>query len=195
MPRMASKHWYQNGPKVFGYEPGWLWWAAVFAVVCGGLFYGSSQLDTHRKNRAYLEERAAHHAEEQGLDVVLVNAVIEAESSWDWRAESPIGAKGLMQVTGIALEDVERLEAIEGGDLFDVDYNLRVGTLYLAYLLERFDGDIVLAVAAYHMGPTAVAKGERKYSNLSSRDMIDKHGGPQTRAYVKKVLGLIEEAQ
>ncbi|MBX2851711.1 MAG: lytic transglycosylase domain-containing protein [Phycisphaeraceae bacterium] len=190
---MADRDWIKRGPRVFGYEPGWLWWAAVLVVVGGGLFYGSIQFDTQRKNRVYLEQRAAFHAAEQGLDVVFVNAVIEAESGWDWRAESPIGAKGLMQVTDIALQDVKRLEGIEAGNLFDVDYNLRVGTLYLSYLLDRFDGDIALAVAAYHMGPTRVAKGQRKYPDLSPRDMIDKHGGPQTRAYVKKVLKLIEE--
>lgn len=192
MPRMADPDWKKRGPKVFGYEPGWLWWAAVFVVICGGLFYGSMQLDTYQKNRTFLKERAAFHAEEQGLDVVLVNAVIEAESSWRWRAESPVGAKGLMQVTDIALADVKRLEDIEDGDLFDIDYNLHVGTLYLAYLLDRFDGDVALAVAAYHMGPTRVAKGQRKYPDLAPRDMIKKHGGPQTRAYVKKVLRLIE---
>jgi soluble lytic murein transglycosylase len=177
---------------MFGYEPGWLWWAAVFAVICGGLYWGSFQLDRHEKNRSYLYERASFHANEQGLDSYLVHAVIEAESGWDWQAQSPIGAKGLMQVTDIALEDVKRLEGIEDGDLFDVDYNLRVGTLYLAYLLDRFEGDVALALAAYHMGPTRVARGQRKYPDLSSRDMIEKHGGPQTRAYVKKVLGLIE---
>lgn len=176
-----------------GYEPGWLWWAAVLVVVCVGVFYVSLRLQSHQKNMVYLHERAAFHAAEQGLDVVLVNAVIEAESGWDWRAKSPLGAKGLMQVTDIALADVQRLEAIQAGNLFDVDYNLRVGTLYLAYLLDRFNGDVALAVAAYHMGPTAIAKGQRKYPDLSPRDMINKHGGPQTRAYVKKVLELIEE--
>lgn len=192
---MRSTDWIKRGPSVFGYEPGWLWWAAVLVVVCVGVFYVSLRLQSHHQNMAYLQERAAFHAAEQGLDVVLVNAVIEAESGWDWQAKSPLGAKGLMQVTDIALADVQRLEAIQAGNLFDVDYNLRVGTLYLAYLLDRFNGDIALAVAAYHMGPTAIAKGQRKYPDLSPRDMINKHGGPQTRAYVKKVLELIELAQ
>ena len=193
MPRMAGRDWIKNGPRVFGYEPGWLWWAVLFAAVCAGLFWASSELDRQQKTRAYLYERASFHANEQGLDSVLVHAVIQAESSWDWQAESPAGARGLMQVMPIALEEVKRLEGIEDGDLYDVDYNLRVGTLYLAYLLDRFEGDVALAVAAYHMGPTAIAKGQRKYPGLPSRDMIDKHAGPQTKAYVKKVFGLLEE--
>ncbi|MEM6260831.1 MAG: transglycosylase SLT domain-containing protein, partial [Planctomycetota bacterium] len=78
------------------------------------------------------------------------------------------------------------------GDLFEVYYNLRVGTLYLAYLLDRFEGDITLALAAYHMGPTSVAKGIQKYPDLSSRDMVRRLAGPQTQAYVDRVLGMLE---
>lgn len=185
----------KRGPRVFGYEPGWLWWAAVLVVVGFSATYGWFQLEAYRLNRGYLEERAAYHAAEQGLDRALVFAVIEAESGWDWRAESGARAKGLMQVTDIARDDVIRLEGIGSGNLFDVDYNLRVGTLYLAYLLDRFDGDVALAVAAYHMGPTAVAKGQRKDPDLPPRELIRKYGGPQTRAYVKRVLALISEAE
>lgn len=192
---MADRSWTKNGPRVFGYEPGWLWWAVLFAALCGGLFWGSYELGRQQRNMAYLHERATFHAGEQAIDPDLVFAVIESESSWDWRAQSPLGAKGLMQVMPIALEDVKRLEDIDDGDLFDVDYNLHVGTLYLANLLDRFEGDVALAVAAYHMGPTAVSKGQRKYPDLSSRDMINQHGGPQTRAYVKKVLGLYADTE
>ena len=191
---MRSKDWIQHGPTLFGYQPGWLWWLALLAIACGSLFWASVELNRQRQNMAYLKERAAFHATEQGLDEKLIFAVIQAESSWDWQAQSPLGAKGLMQVMPIALKDVQRLEDIDDGNLFDVDYNLRIGTLYLAYLLDRFEGEVALAVAAYHMGPTAVAKGQRKYPDLSPSDMINKHGGPQTRAYVKKVLKLIEEA-
>ncbi len=190
---MRSTDWTKRGPKVFGYEPGWLWWAAVLVVVIvgGGLLV--KQVYRNATIRHYIDERITYHADAQGLDVILVQAVVEAESGGDWRAKSPLGAKGLMQITEIALADVKRLEDIDDGDLYDIDYNLHVGTLYLAYLLDRFDSDVALAVAAYHMGPTRVAKGQRKYPDLSPRDMIEKHGGPQTRAYVKKVLKLIED--
>lgn len=193
MLRMVESRWKKHGPSVFGYEPGWLWWAALLLVLLVGAGYLGKAIHRHLTIHRYIDERIAYHADAQGLDLALVQAVVEAESGRDWRAESPVGAKGLMQVTAIALEDVKRLEDIGDGDLFEIDYNLHVGTLYLAYLLERFEGDIALAVAAYHMGPTAIAKGQRKYPDLSPRDMIEKHGGPQTRAYVKKVLALIED--
>ncbi|MFK7790127.1 MAG: lytic transglycosylase domain-containing protein [Phycisphaeraceae bacterium] len=190
---MLDRVWTKRGPSVFGYEPGWLWWVAALVVVTVGGGALTKQVHRHLTIQEYIDARIAHHAESQGLDVVLVRSVVQAESSRDWKATSPVGAKGLMQVTDIALKDVKRLEGIDDGDLYDIDYNLRVGTLYLAYLMDRFDGDVALAVAAYHMGPTAISRGQRKYPNLSPRDMIDKHGGPQTRAYVKKVLKLIEE--
>ena len=192
---MGSKDWTKRGPKVFGYEPGWLWWAAVLVVVMVGSGLLAKQVYRNATIQNYIDERIAYHAGEQGLDEVLVQAVVQAESSRDWKATSPVGAKGLMQITDIALQDVKRLEGIDDGDLYDIDYNLHVGTLYLAYLLDRFDNDVALAVAAYHMGPTAIGRGQRKYPKLSPRDMIEKHGGPQTRAYVKKVLKLIEEEQ
>lgn len=189
---MRDRTWYRNGPSVFGYQPGWLWWAAALVVVAGGGAWLARELQRRAINEQYIADRIAFHAEAQGLDVALVQAVVEAESGGDWRAESGAGAKGLMQVTPIALEDVLLREAIDAGDLFDPDYNLRVGTIYLRHQLERFDGDLTLALAAYHMGPTAVAKGQRRYPGLAPRDMIQKHAGPQTRAYVDKVLSLYQ---
>lgn len=189
---MRSDTWYRRGPKVLGYQPGWLWWAAalMLVVILGVLV--ERQVARHRVNQAYIAERMAHHADEQGLDLALVSAVVEAESGGDWLAESEAGAKGLMQVTPIALKDVRQREAIAGGDLFDPDYNLRVGTLYLRHLLDRFEGDLALAIAAYHMGPTKVARGLKKYPGLSSQEMIAKHAGPKTRAYVEKVLKMYD---
>ena len=178
---MRSGYWKGRRPTILGYEPGWLWWAAVLVLVVIGGWALKSELGQRKHNRAYLEERVAHHAAEQGLDPELVRAVVEAESGFDWQAESNLGAKGLMQVMPIALEDVQQRFDVGPGNLFDVDYNLHVGTLYLSYLVDRFDGDVRKAVQAYHMGPTSVRQG--------------KTPGPQTRAYVKKVMRLLDEAQ
>ena len=126
-----------------------------------------------------------------GLSPEFIRAVIRAESSGDPRAESHVGAKGLMQVTPLAEADairVLRLPANLKGDLFDPKYNLLIGTTYLAHLRERFDGDDVLALAAYHMGPTAVAKLRREHPQMPSLELVNRFAGPQTRAYVKKVM-------
>lgn len=192
---MTDRSWYRSGPSVLGYQPGWLWWAVALVVLVGGGALLVQRLQRQAINERYIQERVAHHAQAQGLDIVLVRAVVQAESSGDWLAESPAGARGLMQVMPIAHQDVMTRFEIADGDLFDPDYNLRVGTLYLRYLLDRFDEDVALAVAAYHMGPTAIERGRKKYPDLTSRQMIDRHAGPQTRAYVERVLELIAEHQ
>ncbi len=179
---------------MLGYQPGWLWWAIALGLVMIAAAVFQQQFRQYRYNQAYIAQRIEHFANEQGLDVALVAAVVEAESGGDWRAKSSAGAKGLMQVTTIALKDVQDRYDVKGGDLYEVDYNLRVGTLYLKYLLERFEGDVALAVAAYHMGPTELDRGLKAYPDLSSRELISRHAGPQTRAYVDRVLGLYEGA-
>lgn len=185
---MHHRRWYRNGPKVLGYEPGWLWWALVAVVLVVGVLVLRTELAERHRSAAYIDERIQHHADQQGIDADLVRAVVQAESGGDWRAQSNKDARGLMQITPVALEDVRQRADVGDGDLFDVDYNLRVGTTYLSYLLDRFEGNPTLAVAAYHMGPTRVSRGLRKYPELAPREMVRRHGGPQTRAYVQKVL-------
>ncbi len=126
-------------------------------------------------------------AEQAGVDPLLVRAVVLAESSGNPEAHSSAKAKGLMQITPITHEDAMQRFDLPDGDLFDPDYNLTVGTRYLAYLLNRFDDDVTLALAAYHMGPTRVSKLRRENPKLSPNELVEKFAGPKTKAYVKRV--------
>lgn len=78
------------------------------------------------------------------LDPHLVAAVIFAESGFDPGAVSHKGAMGLMQVMPLEPEDRERL--------LDPVFNLRTGIAHLHHLLETFDGDLALTLAAYNAG-------------------------------------------
>lgn len=128
------------------------------------------------------------HAREVGLPVALVRSVVTAESGGDPRAVSNRNARGLMQITPITEKDVlQRNPELRRGDLFDPEYNLTVGTRYLAHLLDRFEGDIPLALAAYHMGPTNVRKIQKTHPGISTDKLIEEHAGPKTRAYVRIV--------
>jgi soluble lytic murein transglycosylase-like protein len=117
-----------------------------------------------------LRQRIDEHALAQDLDPKLVEALIRAESAFNARALSNKGAMGLMQLMpGTASElGVE--------NAFDVEENLRGGTTYLRSLLDRFSGDVTLALAGYNAGPAAV----------------EKYGGvppyPETTAYVRRIL-------
>lgn len=158
---------------------------AVLAVP-RGYEAGKDAVRTYRVSH-YVEPIAAH-ADAAGLDRALVRAVVLAESSGNPNAHSKADAKGLMQITPITHEEVMRRFDLPAGDLYDPDYNLRVGTTYLAYLHDRFDHDRTLALAAYHMGPTRVAKLRREHPELSPEELVQEHAGPKTRAYIKRVL-------
>ncbi len=98
------------------------------------------------------------NSEKFGVDSALIQAVIETESMYRPHAVSKIGALGLMQVRPSTGEWIAKKMNLPAGDLFDPAYNVQVGTAYLAYLLNRFDDNQYLAVAAYNFGPNGLAR-------------------------------------
>ena len=89
-------------------------------------------------------------AREQGVHPELAYAVAAVESSFDPRALSPKGAIGLMQLMP------DTAERFGVADPFDPADNVRGGIKFLRYLLDLFDGDVRLALAAYNAGENAV---------------------------------------
>jgi soluble lytic murein transglycosylase len=128
------------------------------------------------------------HAAANDLPPSLVAKVIRAESGGDPHAVSSAGAKGLMQIMPIALKDVRRRRDIPAGDLTDPEYNIRVGTAYLAIMMETFNGDRWLALAAYNSGPGRVRKLRRAHPDLTSRQLVLQHAPRETASYVKSIL-------
>ena len=84
------------------------------------------------------------------LDPALVMAIIHAESQFDPLAVSPKGAAGLMQLSPMVTRELGI------NDPFDPQPNIDGGVRYLKELLDAFDGDQKLALAAYNAGPTQV---------------------------------------
>jgi hypothetical protein len=121
---------------------------------------------------AELEPVIARHADSQQLDPKLVRAMIQVESGYNAFAVSRKGAIGLMQLMPTTADQL----AVR--DPYDPDENVRGGTAYLRRMLDRFEGRLELAVAAYNAGPGAV----------------ERHGGippfRETRDYVRRVLAL-----
>jgi soluble lytic murein transglycosylase-like protein len=104
------------------------------------------------------------------VDPALVKAIIMAESGYDPRAISKLGAKGLMQLMPATAEEF----GVE--DIFNPKHNINAGVGYFKKLLNRFDGDIKLALAAYNAGTSKV----RQYQGVPPFKA--------TRYYIKKVF-------
>lgn len=111
-------------------------------------------------------------AKEHSLDPALVNAVIKTESNWNKYAISRKGAVGLMQLMP------STASMLQVKNLFDAESNIDGGTRYLKYLIERFNGNLVLALAAYNAGPNKV----ERYGDVPPI--------AETKNYVKRVLRL-----
>jgi soluble lytic murein transglycosylase len=106
------------------------------------------------------------------LEPSLIKAVIKVESDWDSRAVSRKGAQGLMQLMPSTAKNMNVKNPYNPED------NINGGAKYLRLLLDKFDGDLSLALAAYNAGP----------------GRIEEHGGippiTETRKYVDRVLSL-----
>lgn len=163
----------------------------LLAAACWGGWRGARLLREHvrfRRLKRY-SGLVKRYARANRLPPRLVRAVIMAESSGRPWAVSPVGAEGLMQIMKPAEEDVLRQRRYAKGDLFDPEYNIKIGTAYLRILANRFHDDWWLAIAAYNMGPGAVSRLRGRRRGVPSRELIEKYANPATRAYCRKVLG------
>lgn len=129
---------------------------------------------------AHIREVAVHY----GLSPLLVAAIIEAESEFNPRAVSRRGARGLMQLMPRTASSL-RVE-----DTFDPYENIEGGVRHLRRLMDRFNGDLPLVLAAYNAGEQAVLvyggippfPETRRYvarvlRRIGRRDLVPQHGG------------------
>ena len=117
------------------------------------------------------------HARANGLRSGLVRAVVAVESGFNPYARSPKGALGLMQLMPAT---IERFGVVNP---FDPAANVRAGTQYLRELLDRYDNDETLALAAYNAGPGAVDRhGQQVPPYAETRDYVARVGRIATGA-------------
>ncbi len=121
-------------------------------------------------NIAHYDDVIEEAAKRNDLSTPLLKALIHVESYFNPKAVSKKGALGLMQIMP------ENLALLNINDPFDPWENVMGGARYLKSMLERFSGQLDLALAAYNAGPTAV----EKYNDIPPY--------PETQKYVQKVM-------
>jgi len=119
-------------------------------------------------NRDGVEKIVREAADRFRVDPALVRAVIETESNWNPKAYSHKGAGGLMQLIPTT---AQRYGAY---DVFDPQQNIAAGVKYLRTLLERYHGNLDLALAAYNAGEGAVDRAHGVPSIRETRDYVQK---------------------
>ncbi len=129
-------------------------------------------------------------------DHALLLAIARQESGMDPRATSRSGAMGLTQLlpdTARAVSGRLGMDYSRSRLLDDPQYNIVLGSAYLSELLERYEGDRVLALAAYNAGPSRVGEWLRIYGDprdgaVDPIDWIELVPYAETRSYIQRVL-------
>ena len=138
----------------------------VCLVIVGLLAFTTDVLDSV-KNKVLMEyypqnysDKVEKYSEEYGVKESLVYAVIRTESGFRAEVESSVGAMGLMQIMPETFEWLQNMKDGEiiytTSELFSPEINIEYGTYFLSYLLSHYDGNEMLAVAAYNAGMTNV---------------------------------------
>jgi hypothetical protein len=142
---------------------------SVYSVSGTSTQFSTRPVEDGESASAY-DSLVIEHSSRQSLRPELVRAVIQVESGFNARARSPKGAMGLMQLMPATARELGVHNA------FDPAENIRGGTTYLRRLLDRYDGNEELALAAYNAGAGAVDRYGRQIPAFR-----------ETRDYVKKV--------
>jgi len=139
-------------------------------------------------------ELVAGNAAESKIAESLIYSIMRAESNYSPSALSPAGAVGLLQVMPATAAAIAKSGNGKGisGRLTRPEFNIRLGVKHLKDLLEIYDGDLVMTVAAYNAGSGNVGRWIKKFGKLPSDLFIENIPFPETREYVKNVLAGIE---
>lgn len=132
---------------------------------------------------------------EESLNYAWVYAIIRQESAFQVDARSASNALGLMQLLPGTAGDMAKRKRIslenaqdEEAAIFDPVTNIRLGSAYLTHLLDRFDGNLLLATAAYNAGPSRARRWASHFGCLPVDIWVEVIPFRQTREYVQRVI-------
>ena len=139
----------------------------------------------------YYDTQVNKYSKRYNVEKELVLAVIKQESAFKTKARSWANAHGLMQLipaTAGEMATLTRIKLKSVGQLYEADFNIRLGTRYLKRLNYQFNGRKECILAAYNAGPNRVKRWQKK-SGADQQDVfIENIEFSETRDYVRKVL-------
>ncbi len=130
------------------------------------------------------------YSKEQEVDPALVLSLIREESFFRPDVRSAANAFGLMQLLHGTARDIASGSdlKVKVKDLYDPEINIRLGLQYLKTLLDRYDGRLYLALAAYNAGTARVDQWLRDFPDADEEEFIEMIPFSETRNYVKNIL-------
>lgn len=139
------------------------------------------------------KEEVERAAENYSVDPYIIYSVIKQESNFKADASSNKGASGLMQLLPATAEEVAvSMNSIDEAsfDIYDAETNIYIGVKYLSELIQRYDGNLYIAIAAYNAGMGNVDKWyEKPYSQYDTIDeVIEKIEYKETKTYVINIV-------
>lgn len=137
------------------------------------------------------EDYVQKYSRENNIEALLVYSIIKAESNFKDTAESSSGAKGLMQIMDSTAEEIQsKLDNNDEQkiDLFEPEINIKYGTMYFSYLLEHYNQNQAIALAAYNAGMGNVDKWIQDGVISSDGRDIEKIPYKETNMYVRKII-------
>ena len=136
------------------------------------------------------EHALVREIERHRLDAALVAALIRQESSFDPRATSRVGARGLMQImpaVGKQLASAQRYHTWDAALLYQPDVSLELGTIHLAGMLKTFP-DVTHALAAYNAGSSRARRWLERAGADDPEVYVERIPFTETRDYVRVIL-------
>lgn len=123
-------------------------------------------------------------SQKYGVDSSLIKAVVKAESGFNPKVKSPAGALGMMQLMP------STAKSLGVDDPLDAAQNIDGGTRYLKQMLDRYNGDVKMALAAYNSGSGTLKN--KGIKNLDSPEQMSKLYS-ETKNYVNKIMGYLNQ--
>lgn len=144
-------------------------------------------------------DTVTRYAELYDLDPLVLYAFIRTESNFNPNAQSDAGARGLMQITEVTFDWIKLKiapgEALTFDDLFDPETNIRFGSYFVTYCLQRYGGNLATAAAAYHSGVGTVDGLLADSACSPDGQTLSHYPYPQMRRYVHKITTAYQRYQ